>query len=1028
MKKTIPTVIALLMLVALGSFGCEEPVDSYEDLIFHLGIEESFYPWSAQVQLHSLDAAPGGSWMADYDITVDFGKLREFPDVVEGLVIALVGEPVFDAQGRSCGITATAVSSTFTSAGLPISYYEGTLPVRALGNRRGSPFETVEEHAPGKWARGGIAHASGTLSVDLPKDIPPGYYRPHLEIFVRFKGSNTPIDLNHLSLQLGQWLDANAKTGGFGGAWENAKGRFPPEPDEFMADPQVLPEVKVGDPSPPHMAWTIFHDVTFYGQAGILPEEDQGQVGLLQRVRFPTPLTLYPREYKVNPGLPTVFPEAALADIFIGAETVPGMIKNYLDFTHGFAEATLTRPDGSQQKLPKLPFVGYTAKGPHLAYGGFSLDLQQTGDYQLTLTGTMVDVFGRQYTGGGTYKFTVAYPLSFSTPVKPGTNYLAGARFPAAAHINPPVPADVTIRVAYFPNSDENRAERRVFHGTANRFGHFSAKQAPLAMNEPGEYSALLIARYVDPAGRLWQGAQASAGVIAEHEPDIVLHGGRTYISPPAADRPHYGGYDRYHSDFEGGSSVLFPEMLCQFDYIFPYYSGDTLFIATTYPFESVVGIVLSMEAKRHDLAERIAKIYNPDGTPLNFPVTPRHRTPLLLPDVFKFSEDNFAYYRISAEHPDHLPILSANPEGLSPYLFDENNEIEAYTYMSVIRPGFLVMSLAFSGSFMGPCWIVSPNPYGGQINTSPNGDLPGDLYRVMAGLVVKDKVTGENHYDAYASAIVVLPPGAYANSVSAPGERPLMWLNGRELYYFIGMDTSETYLVGDNMILGGTVMPPTQADVQFTVTKPDGSQETIGGRSNRLGGFMPPRPIHVDQAGVYRVHGHVEDAGRAGDVAGTGDGEFYNFAVPEDSPEMLIIEKPLISRVSSDEPIVVSMRWPTNLTDAKITYSVMMPGTVLDEGQRDIDGHRFRFSLDPTQLAIQYPFIDTVNYATGSDLYADTLVMVFFLEATQNGKKVYDVVRVILRGNMLVNSRALSQPDAHTTPGSHHPTGAPHG
>ena len=33
-------------------------------------------------------------------------------------------------------------------------------------------------------------------------------------------------------------------------------------------------------------------------------------------------------------------------------------------------------------------------------------------------------------------------------------------------------------------------------------------------------------------------------------------------------------------------------------------------------------------------------------------------------------------------------------------------------------------------------------------------GDLPEDLYRVMAGLVVKDRETGEAWYDAYSAGI----------------------------------------------------------------------------------------------------------------------------------------------------------------------------------------------------------------------------------------------------------------------------------
>lgn len=1013
MVKRTNTLFAVLATAfcCLVIFGCQEPpraLTNNEPLTFGLGPERSFYPWQGKVRISSLEANPGETWYADFDIVADLRELKGFPDVVEGLVVALVGEQVFDAKGTLSGFTGLAISNRFTSAGIPIDYYTGTLPVRALGSRQGSPLEAIMEFPAGPWAKGGRAHLKGRLAVKIPEDLPPGYYRPHIDIFAKFKGSNTPIDLGHLPYQLGQWLDANVNVAGAPGAKMFALDIGVPMPIEFMQDPQVLPEVKIGEPAPPRQAWTIFHDVSDLGQSGLLPKEDAEQVGLLTRVRLPTPLTLLPRNYMINPGLPHLFPEMGLAELFIGIDTIPAAIKNYMDFGRGRAECTLVFPNGDKKYLGEKRFVGNSIAGPRLEGGGFALDLMKTGDYKVILTGAMYDVFGREYKGGGTYEFTVAMPLSFSTPVKPGTNYLVGSAIPASAHINPPSPADVTMEVHYFPNSDKSREKVEVFKGKANRFGHFVPDRPPLFFTEPGEYRSLVVARYVDKNGVLWQGAQASAGVISPGiDRDMVLHGGRTYLSPPNPLLPDYGGYERYDSEFEGGSSYIQDELLCQFDFIFPYYSGDTLFISTTYPFESVVGIVLAMEARVKELAKRLVESYNPEGVKYNFPITPRNRTPSFLPDVFKFAEDNFAYYRISEEHPDHFPIMSSNSKGLSPFIYPQYNDLEAYAYVSVFRPGFPVMTLAFSGTFMGSCWIVSPNPYGGQINASPNGDLPGDLYRVNAGLVLKDKVTGKNYYDTYSVAIVATGPATYRNSVSAPGERPLVWKNGRELPYFIGMDTSESYIVGDKMIVGGTVMPPVEANVRFVITKPDGTQEVIEGRSQRLGGFSPPRPILIDQPGVYKLKGRVERDGIVGDISGSGDGEFYNFAVPENAPELLDVGLEVVTSIAPDQVVSIPLSWPEDIQDVMITYSIMMPGQVLDEGERRVEGGKFDFNFRPDQFAIQYPLIDTVDHATGKKLLADTIVFVFFIEGTRNGEKVYDVVRLILRGRKIFNSRA---------------------
>jgi len=1021
--------VALASLLAVASLqapGCggepdglagdqDTPTFAQPGIVTPIGEKEAFYPWHGAVNVHSLTAEPGAAWTADFDFTVDLGRLRDHPDLVDGLSVAVVGEPVFDAQGHTTGLSAITVSPASTSVGIPLSYYRGTLPVRALGAREGSPFEAVVAFEDDGWASGGTVHLTGTWQVELPGDIPHGYYRPHVAIFVRIPGSDTPLDLGHLPYQLGQWLEANIELAGPAGKLAASLREYPGDPIEFMHDPQVLPEVVVGAPARPRLAWTVFHDVVGYGQSGILSQEDSEHLGLLNRVRYPSPLVLYPGRYKVNPGIPTLFPEAGLAGLFIGEETVVPAVANHMDFDRGSAYAFLVAPDGTITELGELPFEGVGHTGPLLRGGGYPLMLDQTGDYELTLAGEMFDRFDRAYDGGGTYRFTVAMPLSFSTPVKPGTNFLAGARFPASAHVNPPVPADVTVDVTYLPDSDPERAVSRTYTGRANRFGHFKPSGPPLQMPEPGEYRSLVTARFTDAGGTLWQASQASAGVVAEREPELVLHGGRTYISPPNPDLPDYGGFDRYQLDFEGGSSYLDEELLSQFDHVFPYHSGDTLFVATTYPFESVVGIVLSMEARTKELARRLVRAYNPEGLTYNYVTTPRWRTPVMLPDVFKFGEDNFTYHRISEQHADNLPILSANADGLAPPVFPEGNTIEAYTYMSVVRPGFPVMSLAYTGSFMGPCWIVSPNPYGGQINTSPNGDLPGDLYRIMAGLVVKDLQTGRNHYDAYAAAISTLPAGSYSTSVSAPGDRPLMILNGREFPYSLGMDTSDVFMVGDDMMLGGTVMPPVAADVAITVTKPGGAQEVLQGRSNRLGGFAPPRPIPVDEPGAYRVKVRVERDGIAGDIAGSGDGEFFHFAIPEEGRQQLQVDLPSMMRAVHGEEVIIPVHWSPELQSPRITWSVMMPGTVLDEGQVELAGGCHEFHFDPRRAAVQFPFIDTVDYATGEPVYADTIVFTYLFEAFDGEEPVFDAVRVILRGHRLFNPRALLEASSST-------------
>ena len=166
-----------------------------------------------------------------------------------------------------------------------------------------------------------------------------------------------------------------------------------------------------------------------------------------------------------------------------------------------------------------------------------------------------------------------------------------------------------------------------------------------------------------------------------------------------------------------------------------------------------------------------------------------------------------------------------------------------------------------------------------------------------------------------------------------------------------------------------------------------------------------------VDQAGVYRVKITVEHGGKTGDLVGSGDGEFYHFAIPPDTPQLLDVGLPAASRVKFGETVKIPLSWPARLKNAKITYSLMMPGALLDEGARVVSGGSYTYEMNPSRLAYQYPFIDTHDHATGEKIHADTIIATILFEAEDGDQKVYDAVRVILRGPMLFNARALTKP-----------------
>jgi len=985
---------------------------------YHMGMKSVHFPWKGNVKAGDFDINPGGTFSVEFDILADMTRIAGFEDEVEAMYAVIVGEPVYRADGQRTGFSGITLTTRFTSVGMPLEHYNGTLPVAGFGDKAGSPFESIVEFpAEGLKLKEtpDAVRLSGRWDVQMHDEVPEGWYRPHVELFVKFKGSDKKVDLRHLGINLGAWVNDRANT---------LKPKVPHESTfnpadlhEFMKDAQVLPNVRVGNPAQPRLIFTLFNDVAAHGQAALMANEDMGHAGISNRSRFPTPFVLQPGTWSTVPGMPAEFPSSGLAGLFQGFGSLPREVESWLDLNSGSFRMRVTDPDGRVTDLGTRNVSNSHEGGLMLSGGSFAVDLRKTGDYVVELQGCFTDILGRQLCGGGTYELTCALPMSFSTAVKPGTNFLVGARYPAVMDINPAVEADVFIDITYLPNSDPERKIEYQVTGRSTRFGYFEPEEFPPPFDEPGEYYSLLSVRWRDQSGNLWLGQQSSAGVIAPADSPLRLHGTRTSFFDPRAEMPRLGAFDRYREQFEGGSSFAEHSALSFYDHTFPYYSGDVLYVPTTYPLESVIGPSLAMSAETPEMMARMEELYLPDGPLPGYPYANRFRKLWYLPHAYKQSEDNFTYHTVEPGVMDNMPVLPVSKSGYSPYAWPEDLRLDAYTYLSVIRPGLPVMSMAFSGNFQSPCWIISPNDYGYRFHSSPNGDLPEDLYRVMGGLVVRDLETGENYYDAYSSAIRILPPGSEFTAVQPPGEVPILSLSGRDEYVFMGLNTSGVFSVGHRMLLGGTLMPPSPATVHFDVEWPSGRRIQRTVRANRLGGVSPPPDLFLDEPGVYRVKIDIELEKQDGsivhgDVVGSGDGEILYFAVPTDQPRVIASPLPAMSRVQDLDRISVPLAWNPDVKDPKLTWSVMTPGSLFDEGFMDLEPtgqHDFVFR--PRQVQVQLPNYDTVDAGSGKQLLTDIVVFVFFFEGELDGQPVFDSTRVAMRGDVLLNPDALVDP-----------------
>ncbi len=987
--------IILLLLTAISAMtGCDETNDFTDGNNIVVSSYAEPFSWQARIGELSPGFAlqPGQALTIPYDLNVDLRGYDKRYGLFTHLVVGVIAERRYDDEGfyRS-GASTFALSSNFTTAGMPIERWDGWPKLRTLHGKDGSPIEAVQSFPllADDLAKKHEVH--GQVELGFPVDTPAGFYEVSLYAFVQVAGVKNPV---HLSI--------------FGYEWN----------DEFR--PPSLPLIQIGEPATPNLPWSVLSEVQIMGRAGSLPEQYRGHAALCGRSGFPSNLILPPKHYIINPGFPFVFPRRHLPPVDGGLAVIPEEHESYLRYDSGYATCTLLGKNGKRD-FGRKEFRGRSTRGPWLADGGFKVDLTQTGDYVLHLSGEIKDLFGRTFLGGGDYPVSIAYPMTFSTSCKPGCNFLVGDAYPGKVNLIPPFPAEVEVQVEYWPDSDPKRKQTWVGKGTANRFGHFIPYgQGAMVFNEPGEYASRVTSRYNDAGGRLWLGQQVSTGVIAAQEPMLVLHGTHSFPYNNRRGESRHGAVRRYTNRLNIAFSIMPETPYVLQDPFAPYYPQDTLFIPSNFSEENIIEPHLSMELRDLDLAAKLIEAYREDSI-----ASPAWTHPIVgkweyLKNVVQISTDSFAWFDATTGRTDEMPLLPVGADGYHPAAFPDKKIVEAYLTLGVVRPGFPVMTSIFQTEAVGLYWLASPNRYGFHFNTGGNGDLPGDVYRIQAGAVLRDLESGKNYYDVYGASIAVQAPDGEANSSSilGPGERALVRLNGREQKIFLALDPHDTLEVGEMMGMGGMVFPAVEADVTWTVTKPSGEIVVVSAIANRLGIARGKSIIPVDEPGLYWVKVDVRYEDLQGDIVGTPDGLFWHCAVPENNEPLLRMDGKSIQKINPLEGIRVPLSWPDDLRNVQLHFGIIMPGQVLDRGVVEINENHWEYPFEPMQIANQFSNFDVVNFGFGNLQMAETVVMQFFLQGERDGEKVFDSLRLFIRKNMLYNYRGLMQRSAHEAAG----------
>ncbi|MFQ5593232.1 MAG: FG-GAP repeat domain-containing protein, partial [Anaerolineae bacterium] len=425
--------------------------------------------------------------------------------------------PLFDVDGQPHGTTDQFYSNFLTPGGFPVERYASWY------NRWASYFEMTNKHMVDDPSTGsGQSHtieADFEVTLYLPDDLPAGWYRPTLELSF----GSIPGDVN-----------------------ETVAGIFTSNRPRNLA---FGPLLKVGQPATPHLPWMLLADTFSNATRGTTAVEDAGSFQLANRRIFQAGTFFVPRSdprfgepytYRLEPFVPFVS---------VSDHSLPNAPLIPLAFPSGQLHVTVQKPDGAVDDLGTAPFVQSTSRTPVMLNGDhyescsgsvgdvyqlitdsgqFDYQFTQYGSHLITMTGTLNDIWGNTYTGGGTYRVVVGREIHIHPGAIPGTPFQVGDALAPALRLSPAVPADVTMRMRLYRNSDPNDVLDRTITGRANRFGYFHpGAGSGFAFDAPGEYRVDVTAIYTDTGGVVWVGSQSWGNVVETPGTRLVAHGRR---------------------------------------------------------------------------------------------------------------------------------------------------------------------------------------------------------------------------------------------------------------------------------------------------------------------------------------------------------------------------------------------------------------------------------------------------------------------------------------------------------------------
>jgi hypothetical protein len=947
-------VLSMALLSACGGGGGSEssvppPIPGAPVQVAASG-QSRFGAWTGALSSEQASWQPGQAVTAKAEVTLGPGYLEGLAAAgyaADQLFVLVTAERTFDADGWMRMPSDENASTLLTPAGLAI---EGGVQ-GPVTTRYGYPFKTPLELYLELPTASLPLDARGSLSFNLegqlPADLPPGLYRLRADF-----GIKTTKKWN---------MDLNA-------AWMGGR-PFSSDPGVFTyAFSNIIPasgthvsgRSVAADTIQARLPWVLLGNYNSNGYQGVVADEDRHRFALAPRNLIPDEvvLPLYSwgdktiATYSLEPGLP--------ADRIDLRAVLPW------DWAKGELSVELTTPDGMTRDLGRAPFTGkaanptwYPYPGPTTGKPEFSAwKPSMYGLHTVKATGWMQDVSGRRYEAGGTYRFWIAKRMTMATATFQGMPYPVGSKYGRDIAFAPAVPAEVEISATLYPDSDAAMVRTPVISsGKATRGGIFGALQGlkQLTLDVPGEYHAQILAKHVDAEGHLWVCVMRHAGVIYPVDSAIEAHGKKLNLGGTYSAQGH-----------TGKEGWIEPNGTMHLEHLaFPYNQGDMLLIASENQGANKIEPVMIYRNKGEDPAWE-SKLNGVGTTNLFF----------------------------------------GTSNGLSPHLFPEYITDRQYYYGAAARPGFMGRFVVADSTNRAPYWATSPNSFGGQIAASSNGDLPGDIYRFMGAVVLRNQ--GQTPlYAGYLASGFVLPKGSANNRVVAAGSEELTGSTGEKARFFlVGLRPGMTYEVGATFRPGLQIDPILPVAIHFVLTYPDGRQQVADGTSDAFGSFAGAAAWPLDMPGVYNYKVTGTWGGFEGRMPGLPESGGIFFVIPSTLPTGapgLLVDLPNQSTFPADGTMTVAGR----STSDKVSYALLMPGAVLEQGELPVTNGLFSYVLNPAVLHLKAPIYDIVNNTTGKPQLGRVLHLTLYAkEKLADNSEYWDMRRVIVRGTSVLNTR----------------------